>query len=132
MHDVHEVLAVLGQILLRHGADGVGFVDDVELHFLVVGEGLAAQNREVGTHDYAKDEALVLVLHGVHKLPWLLVLGEGDEVGLDRWVVHKADAEHTALLVADDCLIYREAVYCYYACHKCVSSFLEISKRRKL
>ena len=132
VHDVHEVLAVLSQVLLRHSADGVGLVDDVELHLLVVGEWLAAIDGKVGTHDYAKDEALVLVLHGVHELPRWLVLGEGDEVGLDRWVVHEADAEHAALLVADDCLIYREAVDCHYACHKCVSSFLEISKRRKL
>ena len=82
VHDVHAVGAALGEVLLRHFADGVCGEDDV----VVAQHGIGAEHREVGTGHDAERQALLLVLDGE---TLRLLLSERDEVRHDRRVVNE-------------------------------------------
>ena len=115
VHEGNDVLAVLGQVLLRHRADGVGLVDDVVFEAVRV----AAVDGEVGTHNHAKHQVLVLVLHGVGKdLTLLLLVLEGQEVTLHGGIVHQGDTNHPRVpLRFNESLVHGNAVNCYDFCH---------------
>ena len=89
VHEVHVVLAVLEQVLLRHCADGVCLVDYVILELGAVRPGVPAVDWEVGPHNAAHDQALVLVADGVQLAPCGFLLLEGEEVRLDRRIVNE-------------------------------------------
>ena len=82
VHEVHAVGASLGEVLLRHFADGVGGEDDV----VVSVHRIVTEDWEVRAGHDAEGEALVLVLYGE---ALRLLAAEGDEVRHDGGIVNE-------------------------------------------
>ena len=105
MHGVHIVLPGLGQILLGHLPDRVRLVD----HEVLAQPLVIPVDGEVRPCDYAQDEAFLVILHGVHLHPSLRV--EGNEVLHHRRGVNEGYFEHPGLVIRDERIEHREAVY---------------------
>ena len=110
VHEVDVVLSTLGQVFLRHNADGVSVIDYVVLAEVVI----TAEDGEVGPHDHAAHQPLLLVLHTVELHGTLL--GQLDEIAVHGRVIHKGHAHYTRLFFSNKSLIYGKLVNCL-DCH---------------
>ena len=108
VHEVDRVLPALKEVLLRHLADGVSLVDDVELAHLRVN----AVDGEVRPHDAASHKPLLLIGDGIEHRFALRI--KCLEIGHDRRGIHQGNLEHPGLLIGDDCIVHRDAAYSDY------------------
>ena len=100
VHRGDLVLEAVGQVLLRHPADGLGLVDDIILAEPFV----PAVDGKVGPHHNTPDEPLFLVHHGVRLHPAGVV--ERLEVAHHGGIVHQRDFHHPAVIVHHQRVIY--------------------------